>query len=322
MYHRIAELRSDPWSLCVSPKHFQEHLELLQKWGEPAKLSQLTYNGEIRIGRPRTFVVTFDDGYADFLNAKPLLERFSIPATIFAVSGNINGCREFWWDRLEYLLLTPGILPQVLSVQTNETLIEFDLGEWSAYTQEAYQENLDWKTWQAPPTKRHAVFYSLWELLRTFGSSDRNRALDSLFLSANIENTNFPEYAILTDEQLSSLNKGELIEIGCHSVTHQKLSALTRSEQEAELRQSKNHLETILNCPVSTFAYPFGGIADFSKETVELVRYCGFQCGCTTIPGLVYRDSDLYQLPRMYVGDWSAGEFQKQLNIWFTCDSQ
>lgn len=31
MYHRVADVDLDPWSLCVTPQHFAEHLEVLQK---------------------------------------------------------------------------------------------------------------------------------------------------------------------------------------------------------------------------------------------------------------------------------------------------
>ena len=41
LYHCVAEVRSDPWSLCVTPRHFAEHLEILRKHSRPMRLQQL-----------------------------------------------------------------------------------------------------------------------------------------------------------------------------------------------------------------------------------------------------------------------------------------
>ncbi|HET9531812.1 MAG TPA: polysaccharide deacetylase family protein, partial [Blastocatellia bacterium] len=102
MYHRVAEVRSDPWSLCVTPQHFAEHMEILRRHARPISLRELT--GALREGSVprRSVVVTFDDGYLDNLkNARPLLERYDIPATFFIATGYLGGEREFWWDELE-----------------------------------------------------------------------------------------------------------------------------------------------------------------------------------------------------------------------------
>jgi peptidoglycan/xylan/chitin deacetylase (PgdA/CDA1 family) len=102
LYHRVAEMGSDPWALCVSPCHFAEHLEVLQKLGCTVRLQQL--NQTLQSGkRPeRQVAITFDDGYADNLHlGKPLLESYEIPATIFLATGYMVQEREFWWGRIK-----------------------------------------------------------------------------------------------------------------------------------------------------------------------------------------------------------------------------
>ncbi len=117
MYHRVAEGGTDPFSLCVAPNRFAEHLEVLRKHVEPMHLRDFVAkldNGGI--SRP-TAVITFDDGYADNLKiAKPLLERHDVPATVFLTTGYLGGQREFWWDELDRLLLQPGVLPRIAAV--------------------------------------------------------------------------------------------------------------------------------------------------------------------------------------------------------------
>src|SRR5438128_10576009 len=62
MYHRVAELRSDPQLLAVTPHHFAEHLEVLGKHARPYQLGDLV--DALRRGQfPRRAVaVTLDDG--------------------------------------------------------------------------------------------------------------------------------------------------------------------------------------------------------------------------------------------------------------------
>ena len=119
VYHRVAKPRSDPWSLAVTPERFAEHLEVLRRHAVPLRLQQLSRalaKGATLPGR--AVVVTFDDGYADNLhNAKPLLERHDVPATIFLPSGFIGSEDGFWWDELDRLLSTPGKVAQEPSAE-------------------------------------------------------------------------------------------------------------------------------------------------------------------------------------------------------------
>ena len=91
MYHRVADGIADPWSLCVTPENFAQQLEVLRTVAAPTRLGQLV--GALGGGptSPRSVVVTFDDGYADNLyQAKPLLLRHDVPATVFVTSGYIR----------------------------------------------------------------------------------------------------------------------------------------------------------------------------------------------------------------------------------------
>ena len=88
LYHRVAEVPCDPQLLCVSPKHFGQHLEHLRQKYEVVGLPELVERVNERWRPRRAAVITFDDGYADNLwNAKPLLEQYETPATVFAATG-------------------------------------------------------------------------------------------------------------------------------------------------------------------------------------------------------------------------------------------
>lgn len=103
MYHRIATAAHDHWQLSVSPQHFEEHLQVLKQYKIVA-LPELV-NKVPRQG----IAISFDDGYIDnYTTAKPLLEKYNLPATFFITNNNIESPAEFWWDELEYIFENDG----------------------------------------------------------------------------------------------------------------------------------------------------------------------------------------------------------------------
>jgi peptidoglycan/xylan/chitin deacetylase (PgdA/CDA1 family) len=104
LYHRVAELESDPQQLAVTPARFEEQLRVLRATCTPVALADVPRLLRARKLPKRPVAVTFDDGYRDNLHeAKPLLERHGVPATVFVASGYVGRGTEFWWDELERL---------------------------------------------------------------------------------------------------------------------------------------------------------------------------------------------------------------------------
>ena len=137
MYHRIGVSGLDPWGLAVSPAHFAEHLAVLRQHGRTAPLARVVETLRDGTLPSRTLVVTFDDGYADNLyNARPLLERYDVPATVFVATGHIGSDREFWWDELEEILRRPQVLPGQLRLNAYGRTLEWTLDEACRYPEE------------------------------------------------------------------------------------------------------------------------------------------------------------------------------------------
>jgi len=84
--------------------------------------------------------------------------------------------------------------------------------------------------------------------------------------------TNYHE-VVLSARQLQEL-RSDLVCIGSHAVLHRDLSRLTPDEAAAELRQSKDALEAILNRPVRLLSLPYGGC---SPAVLDLARKAGYQ---------------------------------------------
>jgi peptidoglycan/xylan/chitin deacetylase (PgdA/CDA1 family) len=319
LYHRVAEVPTDPHRLCVTPRHFAEHLEVLRRHYRPTALRQLAGTADRVRPAPLTVVLTFDDGYADNLyQARPLLERWHTPATVFVVSGYVGQEREFWWDDLDRLLLQPGRLPAALRLGP-ESSYHWELGEAAQYGEAAYQRQRSWSALDRDhPGPRQSLFCVLHRQLRPLPELQRRQVLDQLVAWAGVEWQGRPSHRTLRSEEVWKLADGGLVEVGAHTVTHPVLHALPADEQRTEIRQSKASLEEILGRPVTSFSYPYGTRADYSAATVALVREAGFRCACSNFPGAVRPAADPFQLPRLVVRDWDGDQFAKQLWEW-TC---
>jgi peptidoglycan/xylan/chitin deacetylase (PgdA/CDA1 family) len=266
----------------------------------------------------RPLVVTFDDGYADNLyNAKPLLERCEIPATIFLTTGCMGQDREFWWDELDRLLLQPGRLPRALHLNIDGTTHDWDLGEAADYGEDVAQHQRNWRPGnKRDPSARQSLYRCLYHLLRPLPADEQRKVLEDLRAWALAKPRGRSEYRPLAIQEILTLAKGDLVEIGSHTTTHPVLSARSAATQREEIQQSKAHLEQVLGSPVTSFAYPHGGQSDYTAETVALVQEAGFACACSASAGVVRRGADPFRLPRLHVQDWDGEEFTQVLSRW------
>ena len=316
LYHRIGEAGSDPWQLAVTPQHFAEHLQVLRRFGRPLPLGKLS--AALRHGGlpRRTVLVTFDDGYADnLLQAKPLLEKYDIPASVFITTEYTGADREFWWDDLDRLFLQPGVLPGALGLRVKGRDYHWQLGETARYDETACDRHLGWRAWQADePTPRHAVYRSLWQLMQIMPDSEQQQVRRELLAWAGAGDRARPTHRALTPTEIVELARGGLVDVGCHTLTHPQLSALSPDAQRREIRLSKAQLEEVLGRAVTSFAYPYGRACDYTPETVALVQEAGFDCACSTLVGSVGRRADRFQLPRLQVHDMDGDAFARLLS--------
>jgi peptidoglycan/xylan/chitin deacetylase (PgdA/CDA1 family) len=303
----------------VRPQHLAEHLEALRKHCRPLHLVELAEAlGKGKLPR-RAVVVTFDDGYCDNLfHAKPLLERYDVPATVFVATGYTGGGREFWWDELDRLILQPGTLPETLSLSVNGDRLHWELGEAAHYSELDYQRDRHWKPRdELDPGRRQSLYRELWNLLRPLPEIERQKVRDELVAWSGVMPAGRASHRPLSREEILALSRDGLVHIGCHTITHAQLSALPADSQREEIRQSKAYLEDLIGHPVSTFAYPYGQPSDYTDETIAIAREAGFDCACSTVAGVVDRRADAFQLPRLQGRDVDGESFARILSEWF-----
>jgi peptidoglycan/xylan/chitin deacetylase (PgdA/CDA1 family) len=311
MYHRVAEETLDPWDLCVTPQHFAEQMEALGQYACPAPLQDLSHALQAGEVPNRAITVTFDDGYADNLyHAKPILERFAIPATVFLVSGQIGSDQLFWWDELAQLLLRPAQLPTQLCLSIQGHTEQWELGTAAAYSQEERQRDRGLRPWESVSGSRYAFHYAIWQRLRPLPHPAQQQAMDQLRAWSEAEAGSCEAGRALGPAEVATLEHGGLIEIGAHTITHPSLSTQPEATQHTEIQQSKVAIEQMLGHPVTSFSYPFG---DYNSETLALVRAAGFDVACTVEAARIWRSVNCLQLPRFEVLNWSGDEFIRRL---------
>ena len=273
MYHRIARLDRDSWSLCVRPEHFAEHLQVLSKYRR-LRLDALQPCGW-SLGGGLSLALTFDDGYADNLyQALPLLKRYETPATFFITTGYIGSTGEFWWDQLERIVYS--------------------------HPPPAGLNQDDWHL-------------SLYRDLQP-RSHEARRAILAQMLADNHQTPDARlSHRIMTCDELAALAAEDLVEIGAHTMTHPLLAAQSSESQLAELRGSKEWLETLLDRPIRSFSYPYGGSHHYTAATVRAAAVSGFARACTTNSSFVRRSDGPLEWGRLQVPDVGGDEFEQFL---------
>lgn len=297
LYHRVNTLADDPYELCVSKKHFEDHILFLKEHFNLLSLNTVYEN----IKNKKTFhhgvIITFDDGYLDnFLNAFPLLKKYAVPAVIF-VAGVRDDMTEFWWDELANIFSKTAYLPDNFSLAINEVKYAF-----STMTQDAREK-----------TRNH-----LHALLQPFPFVQREKILRELYEISSIKRITRSKYARCGTGELKSMANSGLIDIGGHTAHHCRLSKLAPEDQENEIFENYRFLtqENGLKNHVTSFAYPYGTKGDYSDATVQIIKKY-YKLAFSNYRGHIHAHTNRYEIPRFVVKNWNRDEFSKKIQSFF-----
>ena len=85
------------------------------------------------------------------------------------------------------------------------------------------------------------------------------------------------------------------IEVGCHSSNHVSLPS-EETDLTYEIKLAKNKLQEHLDCPITTFCYPYG---HFDDRVIRSVREASFDSATTMIRSRATAKDDPLILPRI-----------------------
>lgn len=106
-----------------------------------------------------------------------------------------------------------------------------------------------------------------------------------------------PAGNVLGPNQLREMHSAGM-EIGSHSVNHQRLPTLDEQSLREEVSLSKIQLEQLIGESVDSFAYPYGA---WDERCEQAVREAGYLRACTTQTGSSLKDSNPFRLRRLSI---------------------
>lgn len=285
IYHRVLE-QPDP--LLPEQMHaalFARQLAWLTRWftvlAPSMAIRRLVENSLPR----RAACITFDDGYADNADvALPILQRFGLKAGFFISSGYLDGGR-MWNDSIIDAMRAAPHGQLDLSGHGLESLGSLPLTSLAE--------------------RRHAIALLLGKL-KYLPFGQRQQIADTLYLKLANKSARGCTAPMMSSAQLQTLHRAGM-DIGAHTVSHPILAALSQQAARAEMANGKRHLETLLQAPVTLFAYPNGKHQqDYGQQHADIAASLGFVAALATDHGVACPGCDLFHLPRFT--PWRPGQ--------------
>ena len=233
--------------------------------------------GDSSAPRGATVAVTFDDGYANNVEAASMLLNAGVPCTIFLTTDAVTSGRPIWTVELALLFLL-GDASRVGALE----------GTWPLTTraqrEDSYQ-TVRTRMKELPSTARHSEL----EMIRgQFAVGEVERLLDA-----------HPEFRPLTWDVVRSLAASG-VGIASHGVMHDlHHAAQPPSLRERDLADSKRLIEERTGRPCRQFAFPNG---ESVTESGRELAAAGYELGFTTRSGFVRAGADPFALPRLEPG--------------------
>jgi peptidoglycan/xylan/chitin deacetylase (PgdA/CDA1 family) len=273
MYHRFSRKSAIG---KTSVEALKLHLRYLTRHYQIISLTEAAARLKDGVDLPiRSAVITVDDGYRDFYDlAFPVLKSFSVPATVYLVTGFVAGENWIWTDKARWILMNSPA--ERVEFEIEGKVVGPILGDAASRLRVAAMLNSELK--KLPDEQKDAV---LDELAGRMKVTVPDRPAD--------------EFAALDPAQVRELAAGG-IEIGSHTHSHPILTNIGEERLETELRRSLDSIRQMTQIDDVHFCYPNGNVSPRERDAVEAA---GYASSVTTRTDLCENNEDVFMIPRI-----------------------
>lgn len=251
------------------------------------------------------FILTFDDGYREHLNAARILRSHDLNGIFFPCKSSTSGHPLI--PNLIHALLATDYPPKKILGRIESILLQHKLT--LTLNGAEYISLADYSKMLVDNsrfTKCPSTILIKRILQRDLASiSERMQVINQLTSELNITDLDWKDIYMNAEMLREIKDLGMLI--GSHGLTHEHLSSLSNQCQSQEIRESLNWLkgQNLLNTTASpvTMCYPYGS---YNKTTIELLEQNDIQFGftvkqgpCTSVKG-----DNRFMIPRWDTNDW------------------
>lgn len=284
-YHRIADptapgFKYDPPVVSATPEKFALQMAYIREHFNVVDLEAV--NTFLHHGRslpPRPLLITFDDGYLDnYTHAYPVLKRHGFPAVIFLLTSRMDNPLPAWWDECAHYFHHTQRQAATLPL-----IGERDLSS---------------------PALRRAAREALVRQLKRIPEAEKLAALRQTGEALQVDPPGpDPDLFMTWDHVRELVSAG----IACqpHTVNHPILARVDEETQRCEIVGSCERIREETGQTISAFAYPNGGVGDYTATTMRLLQQAGIRTAFTLLAGpvrpQVARQHPL-EIPRVYLG--------------------
>jgi peptidoglycan/xylan/chitin deacetylase (PgdA/CDA1 family) len=268
----------------ISAFSFRKHLDYIGKYYQILSPESFLnwLDDEATIDKP-SVVLTFDDAYLSFYEEiYPILKETEMRVLMFVPTGFVGKTGYFWVDEL-----------QVALQKTSARVIVVDNKRFFLYSR----------------LYRGGVCEKIIRTLHFLDEESRSEIMEDLLMELNVTITenDMVGYRFLSWPQIAEMGKSGLVVFGSHTVSHPNLTFLSDGPLKFELQESRRILENRTRKPVSTLAYPYGGLDFFDRRVIDEAKKAGYSHAFTTVQGgIENKEKERFRLRRVMLFDYQS----------------